>query len=89
MPPVTKIGNVRRLSDARVVCTICKKIVGEEQERRGKALCRYCEMTYYHDRPSIPIAEPMSMKEFIERRREFEERVFVKVMLRAFHKMSE
>ena len=87
MPPVTKIGHFR-LSDATLICTICKKVVEEEQKARGKALCRHCEITYYGDRVFIPIAKPMEMVEFMTRRREFEERMFLEVMRRAFRKFS-
>lgn len=88
MSPMTKIGNAG-LSEARLICTICKKYVEEEQKQRGKALCRHCEITYYGDRPFIPIVKPMEMVEFIERRRDFEERIFLEIMRRIFRKLSE
>lgn len=87
MPPVTRIGydNVSRI---RLLCGICKGYVEQEQEEQGKAICWRCERAHHGNDGYFPLAKkPMSMDEFMERRREFELMVLLDAMRRVFDKL--
>lgn len=86
MAPVTQIGNAN-LSGVRLLCTICNKYVEQGQKEQGKAICWRCERIYYKDDHHFPLAKPMSMDEFIERRGEFELMIFLDIMRRVFYKL--
>ena len=87
MPPINKSGAANGVGVARVICLICKYPVGEGQEEKGRAVCIDCEAILLGSEQVSSAGKIVTVKDFMQEKREQEERIFLGLMKRVFERI--